>query len=166
MSIVQEVPSLTDPAITCPCFERMSACIFSSHGVVFDCSKADDDADGLFRYIRSIGNNPVLLGVLTTLNYQARFFLHSAKVFKASDDSLADDISVSMYCVDVFERIFSAINQSANLTVDGIDPHIWVHAIVVTGWCYALLRMRPLSISYAEAVFVISCGKVEYDKYS
>jgi hypothetical protein len=33
------------------------------------------------------------------------------------------------------------------------------------GKCYALLRMRPLSISHAEDFFVISCGKVEYDKY-
>jgi hypothetical protein len=29
---------------------------------------------------------------------------------------------------------------------------------------YALLRMRPLSISCAEAFVVISCGKVNYDK--
>jgi hypothetical protein len=30
--------------------------------------------------------------------------------------------------------------------------------------CYALLRMRPLSIPYAECSVVISCGKVDYDK--
>jgi hypothetical protein len=30
--------------------------------------------------------------------------------------------------------------------------------------CYALLRMRPLSISWAECSVVISCGKVDYDK--
>jgi hypothetical protein len=30
--------------------------------------------------------------------------------------------------------------------------------------CYALLRMRPLSISCAECSVVISCGKVDYDK--
>jgi hypothetical protein len=30
--------------------------------------------------------------------------------------------------------------------------------------CYALLRMRPLSISCAEGFVVISCGKVDYDK--
>jgi hypothetical protein len=29
---------------------------------------------------------------------------------------------------------------------------------------YALLRMRPLSISWAECSVVISCGKVDYDK--
>jgi hypothetical protein len=29
---------------------------------------------------------------------------------------------------------------------------------------YALLRMRPLSISCAEGFVVISCGKVDYDK--
>jgi hypothetical protein len=39
------------------------------------------------------------------------------------------------------------------------------------GWvqgdtCYALLRMRPLSISCAEGCVVISCGKVDYDKSS
>jgi hypothetical protein len=31
--------------------------------------------------------------------------------------------------------------------------------------CYALLRMRPLSTSYAEGILVFSCGKVEYDKH-
>jgi hypothetical protein len=30
--------------------------------------------------------------------------------------------------------------------------------------CYALLRMRPLSILYAEGFLVISCAKVDYDK--
>jgi hypothetical protein len=30
--------------------------------------------------------------------------------------------------------------------------------------CYALLRMRPLSISWAECSVVISCGKDDYDK--
>jgi hypothetical protein len=29
----------------------------------------------------------------------------------------------------------------------------------------ALLRMRPLSISYAEGFLVFSCGEVEYDKH-
>jgi hypothetical protein len=32
--------------------------------------------------------------------------------------------------------------------------------------CYALLRMRPLSRSWAEGSVVISCGKVDYDKSS
>jgi hypothetical protein len=31
-------------------------------------------------------------------------------------------------------------------------------------YCYALLRMRPLSISCTEGFVVISCGKVDYDK--
>jgi hypothetical protein len=35
---------------------------------------------------------------------------------------------------------------------------------VLMGKCYALLRMRPLSISCAECSVVISCGKVDYDK--
>jgi hypothetical protein len=30
--------------------------------------------------------------------------------------------------------------------------------------CYALLRMRPLSISWAECCDVISCGNVDNDK--
>jgi hypothetical protein len=34
------------------------------------------------------------------------------------------------------------------------------------GRCYAMLRMRPLSISCAESCVVISCGKVDYDKSS
>jgi hypothetical protein len=29
---------------------------------------------------------------------------------------------------------------------------------------YALLRIRPLSISWAECSVLISCGKVDYDK--
>jgi hypothetical protein len=36
---------------------------------------------------------------------------------------------------------------------------------VLMGKCYALLRMRPLSISWAECSVVISCGKVDYDIY-
>jgi hypothetical protein len=35
---------------------------------------------------------------------------------------------------------------------------------VLMGKCYALLRMRPHSISCAEGFVVISCGKVDYDK--
>jgi hypothetical protein len=35
---------------------------------------------------------------------------------------------------------------------------------VLMGKCYALLRLRPLSISCAEGFAVISCGKVDYDK--
>jgi hypothetical protein len=31
--------------------------------------------------------------------------------------------------------------------------------------CYALQRMRPLTISWAECSVVISCGKVDYDKF-
>jgi hypothetical protein len=34
----------------------------------------------------------------------------------------------------------------------------------VKGQCYALLRMRPLSISCAESCVVIFCGKIDYDK--
>jgi hypothetical protein len=33
-------------------------------------------------------------------------------------------------------------------------------------FCYALLSMRTLSISYAGGFIVISCGKVEYDNSS
>jgi hypothetical protein len=32
--------------------------------------------------------------------------------------------------------------------------------------CYALLRMRPMSVSCAECSVVISCGKVDYDESS
>jgi Chromo (CHRromatin Organisation MOdifier) domain len=35
---------------------------------------------------------------------------------------------------------------------------------VLMGKCYALLSMRPLSISWAECSVEISCGKVDYDK--
>jgi hypothetical protein len=39
-----------------------------------------------------------------------------------------------------------------------------VALILLVQWCYALLRMRPLSISCAEGCVVIFCGKVDYDK--
>jgi hypothetical protein len=32
--------------------------------------------------------------------------------------------------------------------------------------CYALLRMRTMSISYAKGCRDISCGNIEYDKSS
>jgi hypothetical protein len=35
---------------------------------------------------------------------------------------------------------------------------------VLMGKCYALLRKRPLSASWAEGCVAISCGKVDYDK--
>jgi hypothetical protein len=40
------------------------------------------------RYSRSIGHNPVLVGVLASLDYEARFrlFVDCAKVFEASDE--------------------------------------------------------------------------------
>jgi hypothetical protein len=46
--------------------------------------------------------------------------------------------------------------------LDGCDDEKLSVATDVT--CYALLRMRPLSISCAECSVVISCGKVDYDK--
>jgi hypothetical protein len=62
----------------------------------FDCSEADEDSNGCIRYSRSIGHNPVLLGVLAFLDCQARFCLivDCVKVFELSDVSRADDISV------------------------------------------------------------------------
>jgi hypothetical protein len=36
--------------------------------------------------------------------------------------------------------------------------------LLINRICYALLRMRPLSISWAECSVVIFCGKVDYDK--
>jgi hypothetical protein len=38
------------------------------------------------------------------------------------------------------------------------------YIIFLADACYALLRMRPLSSSWAECSVVISCGKVDYDK--
>jgi hypothetical protein len=37
-------------------------------------------------------------------------------------------------------------------------------AAILAYVCYALLRMRPLSISCAECSVVISCGKVDDEK--
>jgi hypothetical protein len=87
------------------------------------------------RYSQSIGHNPVLLGVLASLDYQASFclFVDCAEVFYASDNTRIEDISVRRYCVDVHKRKCSAINQSADLLVDGIDPHLWIHCIVGLG---------------------------------
>jgi hypothetical protein len=44
----------------------------------------------------------------------------------------------------------------------GAQDEISLRALM--GKCYALLRMRPLSISCAEDFVVVSCGKVDYDK--
>jgi hypothetical protein len=49
--------------------------------------------------------------------------------------------------------------QTACLTADNLGVKVTVLAD-----CYALLRIRPLSISCAECSVVISCGKVDYDK--
>jgi hypothetical protein len=38
--------------------------------------------------------------------------------------------------------------------------------VILPVHCYALPRMRPQSMSYAEGFLVISCGKVEYEKSS
>jgi hypothetical protein len=40
---------------------------------------------------------------------------------------------VRRYSVDVHKRKCSAIKQSADLLVDGIDPHLWIHGIVEIG---------------------------------
>jgi hypothetical protein len=45
--------------------------------------------------------------------------------------------------------------QGANLLLNSVEPLVL---------CYALLRIRPLSMSCAECSVVISCGKVDYDK--
>jgi hypothetical protein len=48
------------------------------------------------KYSRSIGHNPVLLGIFASLYYQAIFFffVDCAKVYEASDNSRTDEISV------------------------------------------------------------------------
>jgi hypothetical protein len=48
-------------------------------------------------------------------------------------------------------------------TLYGMDV-VALAAAVGSAAFYALLRIRPLSISCAEAFVVISCGKVNYDK--
>jgi hypothetical protein len=70
--------------------------LFSLHRIDFDCSKADEDANGCIRYSRSIGHNPFLLGVLAFLDCQASFclFVDCVKVLESSDASRADVISV------------------------------------------------------------------------
>jgi hypothetical protein len=70
--------------------------ILSPHRIDFDCSEADEDANGCMRYSRSIGHNPVVLGVLASMECQASFwlFVDCVKVFEASDVSRANDISV------------------------------------------------------------------------
>jgi hypothetical protein len=69
--------------------------IFSPRRIDFDCSEADEDANECMRYSRSIGHNPVLIGVLESLDCQASFclFVDFVKVFESSDVSRADDIS-------------------------------------------------------------------------
>jgi hypothetical protein len=42
----------------------------------------------------------------------------------------------------------------------------WTADRLTEGPCYALIRMRTLSVSNTEGCLVISCKKVEYDKSS
>jgi Integrase zinc binding domain len=44
-------------------------------------------------------------------------------------------------------------------------PNITTEMLAQVFVCYGLLRMRPLSRSWAECSVVISCGIVDYDKY-
>jgi Reverse transcriptase (RNA-dependent DNA polymerase) len=54
--------------------------------------------------------------------------------------------------------------------IDFLGSHVvWrlkepIYDILSAPKCYALLRMRPLSRSWAESCVVISCGKVDHDK--
>jgi hypothetical protein len=48
--------------------------------------------------------------------------------------------------------------------LDSVRDKFHLHDFSHIGERYELLRMRALSISYAEGFLVISCGKVDYDK--
>jgi hypothetical protein len=58
--------------------------IFSPHRIDFDCSEADEDANGCMRYSRSIGHNPVLVGVLASLDCQASLFCRPDQFSRSS----------------------------------------------------------------------------------
>jgi hypothetical protein len=73
-------------------------------------------------------------------------------MFKTSDVSRADDVSVYMYCVNVHKRKCSAINQSTDSLVDGIGPHLWIHGIVGLGFFGSKYMMYN-----ANAGNVVSC---------
>jgi hypothetical protein len=64
----------------------------------------------------------------------------------SEDDGLADD-NGGLRCAECAEGIYCGAEGGKKLVK-----------------CYALLRMRPLSIPCAECSVVISCGKVNYDK--
>jgi hypothetical protein len=55
------------------------------------------------------------------------------------------------------------VNVTSITVVASIDPEL-LEDLIDMEECYALLRMRPLSISWAECSVVISCGTVDYDK--
>jgi hypothetical protein len=57
------------------------------------------------------------------------------------------------------------VTRLSNAIQSKINSSIAMH-YYKTGTCYALQRMRTLSISYAEGFHVISCWKIEYDKSS
>jgi hypothetical protein len=64
---------------------------------------------------------------------------------------------------DEYERAVNywALLEADELNKNALPPDLWVFSL---HQCYALLRMRPLSIPWAECSVVISCGKVDYDK--
>jgi hypothetical protein len=65
--------------------------------------------------------------------------------------------------VDVSEMVAKFMGVSGRYR-HGFQDAISLRCLM--GKCYALLRMRTLSISYAEGLRVISCRKVECDKSS
>jgi hypothetical protein len=67
-----------------------------------------------------------------------------------------------------FKYLQAAIMESMTLAFQDPEKRICVLTDAsdrfYAGLCYALLRMRPLSISCAEGFVAISCGNVDYDK--
>jgi hypothetical protein len=60
------------------------------------------------------------------------------------------------------EFLESSQEREASVTAEVIKAEVLANETF--SMCYALLRMRPLSIPCAECSVVISCGKVDYDK--
>jgi transposase InsO family protein len=95
---------------------------------------------------------------LTNANDKANHTLHSTtgKVPAAESFGTTSDVS-SFQPFGQHEYVTHALKS-------GPAAKLKPRAYRARYMCYALLRMRPLLISWAECSVVISCGKVDYDK--
>jgi hypothetical protein len=110
------------------------------------------------RYRRLVAHNNKADGVnVTPITVVASIdpeLLENLIVMEKIDADSVDDCTDEM----VMDFLESTQEREASVTAE------FVKAEVLAKVCYALPRMRPLSIPCAECSVVISCGKVDYDK--